>query len=176
MIVGIKIFITLGLAVICAWMFRLGGAQSAGARYLRMLGVELTELACLITWFIFGQEYPISFFGWKIQEWQAVVSIILTTAIAWTECTYFKTKGTDAKWCNWFLCGLQYSLIPIPLAILGIIHWKGFLIRLVVLTPIITLWRLAFSSWKLGGSKAVDYSEGGAGAWQILTIPLLIIK
>ena len=144
-----KILGTCVLAAICGILFRFGGSSNIGARWLRQIGVEFTELGGLWLWF-----------GWS---WW----MVLITGLAWTESTYFKSKGTEAKWWNWLLCGLQYSLIPLPLVFLHVIHWQGFLVRLAVLTPIITLWRT------LQGD--VDWSEGGAGAWQILTLPLLSI-
>ena len=93
--------------------------------------------------------------------------MVLITGLAWTESTYFKSKGTEAKWWNWLLCGIQYALIPLPLVFIGLIHWQGFALRFIVLVPIITLWRTFQGD--------VDWSEGGAGAWQILTLPILLV-
>ena len=170
-----RILATAVLAFLCGWMFRLGGAASAHARFFRMLGVEIAEFFGLVIWFVLGVKFPVVFsildHTFSLSIWVVMLSIFLTTALAWTECTYFKAKGTDAKWYNWLLCGIQYSLIPLPLVFLGIVPWVGFLIRSTVLIPIITVWRLAFSSW----FPEVDWSEGGAGAWQILTLPLLTI-
>lgn len=145
----LKIAATIALAALCGWMFRLGGAASAHARWLRMLGVEVTEFLGLIVWF-----------GWS---WW----LIPTTALAWTECTYFKAKGTEAKWWNWLICGIQYALIPIPLVFLGHIPWEGLIDRAIVLIPVITLWRTFQGN--------VQWSEGGAGGWQIITLPLLAL-
>jgi hypothetical protein len=85
--------------------------------------------------------------------------------LAFTETTYFKKKGTDAVWWNWVLTGICYSLIPLPLVFTHQIHLSGLLIRGAILTPIITAWRLIFGD--------VDWEEGGAGAWQILTLWIL---
>ena len=145
-----KIVGTICLAALCGWLFRVGGSANTHARWARMFGVEVSELGGLILWF-----------GWS--PW-----ILLTTGLAWTECTYFKKKGTDATWINWMFCGLQYSAIPIPLLFVHILGWKGLVIRALVLTPIITLWRTFQTD--------VQWSESGAGAWQLLTLPLLILK
>lgn len=146
----LKVLSTIGLAAFCGWFFRLGGSANTHARWLRQVGVGITELATLAIWF-----------GWS---WW----MILIMGLAFTESTYFKKKGTDAVWWNWLLTGLNYSLIPLPLLFTHQIFLKGFLIRLVILTPLIMVWRLAFSD--------VDWEEGGAGALQILTIPLLCIS
>jgi hypothetical protein len=174
-----RIFSTLLLAVFCGWMFRIGGAAGENARWARMLGVEIAEFLGLVIWFIIGVSFPINFsifwHTFSLSFWVVLFSIFLTSALAWTECTYFKSKGSSASWLNWMFCGIQYALIPLPLVILGIVPLVGFLIRFAILVPIITLWRLAFSSWDWAGNKDVDFSEGGAGAWQIVTLPLLTI-
>lgn len=149
LVVG-KILLTLILAVFAGCMFRLGGSANTHARWLRMFGISMAEVGCLWIWFGFS---------W----W-----LIIIAGLAWTECTYFKSKGTDAKWWNWLLCGIQYALIPIPLVIAGDISWMGLLNRSIILIPAITIWRTLMGD--------VDWSEGGAGAWQILTIPLLCLK
>lgn len=147
--IWLKIIATIGLAVFCGWMFRFGGSANTHARWTRQLAVGITEICCLSIWF-----------AWS---WW----MVLIFGLAWTESTYFKKKGTDARWWNWLLTGLNYSLICLPLVFTGQIPLKGFLIRLVILTPLIMIWRLAFTD--------VDWEEGGAGAWQILTIPILLI-
>lgn len=144
-----KILGTIILAAMCGVLFRFGGSANIGARWLRQFGVEFTELGGLWLWF-----------GWS---WW----LIPTTALAWTESTYFKAKGKSATWVNWLLCGIQYALIPLPLVFIGLISWQGLVDRSIILIPIITFWRTFQGD--------VDWSEGGVGAWQILTLPLLIL-
>jgi hypothetical protein len=143
----LKIILTIALAALAGWAFRWGGSANAHARWARMLGMEISALAGLIVWF-----------GWS--GW-----LIPITALAWTESTYFKKRGQDATWWNWLLCGIQYALIPLPLVFLHMITWQGFLTRSIVLVPLITIWRTLMTD--------VDWSESGAGAFQILTLPLL---
>lgn len=150
MILAIKILCTLVLAALCGWGWRLGGSANTHMRWIREVAVGVTEILCLWMWF----------------QWSWLMLLIM--GLAFTETTYFKKKGMDAKWWNWLLCGICYSLIPMPLLSTGQIHWQGFLIRGLVLTPVITLWRTFQGN--------VQWSEGGAGAWQILTLPLLLIK
>lgn len=144
----LKILGTIVLAVLCGISFRWGGSANTHMRWIRQLGVGVTELGGLFLWF-----------GWS---WW----MILIMGLAWTESTYFKAKGSDAKWWNWALTGLNYALIPLPLVIIHLVDWHGFLLRLVILTPVITLWRVLISN--------VQWEEGGAGAWQIITLPLLL--
>lgn len=53
--------------------------------------------------------------------------------------TYFKQKGKNAKWWNWLMCGLAYSIALLPYTI-ATNHWSGFAIRTIVVTVAITLW------------------------------------
>lgn len=145
----IKILATIALAAACGWAFRFGGSKN-GIRFIRELGVGITEIAALFIWF--------GFTFWSIP----------ICGLAFIESTYFKSKGSDAKWWNWLLCGLLYSCICLPVVFVYHIHWYAFLIRLCILTPVITLWRTFQGD--------VQWSEVGAGAWQILTIPLLLIS
>lgn len=144
----LKILATIALAAICGWAFRFGGSKN-GIRFVRELGVGITEVVGLYIWAGFT-FYSIPIVG-----------------LAFIESTYFKSKGKDAKWWNWLLCGLLYSSICLPVVIACHLHWYAFIIRLLVLTPIITLWRTFQGD--------VEWSEGGAGAWQILTLPLLLL-
>jgi len=155
----LKILGIIFLAVIAGVGFRYGGSAKH-MRWARMAGVQVTELAGMAL-----------LFGWS---WY----MILISGLAWTECTYFKTVPR-AYWYNWLLCGIQYALIPIPLAFMHIITWHGFWIRFCILVPVITTWRCIFSPANNAsgpaGDKDPDWSEGGCGAWQILTLPLMLI-
>jgi len=80
--------------------------------------------------------------------------------------TYWKIEGNDARWWNWALTGLGYSLALIPICI-GIGHWHGFIIR----TLVLVLGTVAVSEM----SDNVWVEEIGRGALLILTLPLLWI-
>lgn len=144
----IKDILTILLAAGAGWCFRFGGS-SHGVRFVRELGIGLTEVAGLYIWA-----------GWT--PWSIPV-----VGLAFAESTYFKAKGTDAKWWNWLLCGLLYSAICLPVVLACHLHIYAFFTRLIVLTPIITLWRTFQGD--------VQWSESGAGVWQILTLPLLLL-
>lgn len=143
----IKDILTILLAAAAGWAFRFGGS-SHGIRFVRELGVGVTEVAGLYIWA-----------GWTFYS-------IPIVGLAFLESTYFKAKGSEAKWYNWLLCGLLYSCICLPVVIACHLHWYAFLLRLIFLTPIITLWRTFQGD--------VQWSEAGAGVWQIITLLLLL--
>ena len=138
---------TIILAAFCGWCWRFGGSSN-GIRWVREAGTGLTLILCITLWW-----------GWSY--WY-----VLIFGASWIESTYFKSKGSDAKWYNWALCGLLYALIPLPAII---VHglWVGFAWRTIILVPIITLWRTFQGN--------VQWSESGVGVWQIITLPILLI-
>ena len=145
--IALQILGTIALAALCGWCWRFGGS-SHGIRFVRELGTGLTLVGCITLWW-----------GWSF--WY--IPII---GLAFIESTYFKTKGSDAKWYNWLMCGILYALIPLPAVIVHHL-WIGFAIRSAVLIPVITLWRTFQGN--------VQWSESGVGVWQIITLPLLMI-
>lgn len=145
----IKILGTIVIAAACGWAWRFGGSAH-GIRWVREFGTGVAYIACMTLWF--------SWSWW----------VILLMGLSFAESTYFKAKGSEAKWYNWLLCGILYSLVPIPLVICHVVPLEGFILRFLVLTPIITLWRTFQGN--------VQWSESGVGVWQIITIPLMMIK
>lgn len=94
-------------------------------------------------------------------------SLILTAGeIYGVQTTYFKKKGSDAKWWNWLLVGIAFSLSVLPVVIFNHL-WLGFFIRTLVLIPSIVVWA------ELIGQDYLE--EGGRGGIQIATLPLLLI-
>lgn len=53
--------------------------------------------------------------------------------------TYFKKKGTDAKWYNWLLVGLAESFAIFPYVWANHL-WFGFWGRAIVLTIFLVVW------------------------------------
>ena len=138
------------LAVFAGWSFRFGGSAN-GQRWVRQAGIGTAVILA------------ITVLTWHFSWWY-----ILIMGLAFTESTYFKKKGTEAMWYHWLLCGICYALVPLPALIAGKVYLAGFIIRFIVLVPIITIWRTFQGN--------VQWSEGGAGAWQIVTLPLLLIQ
>lgn len=150
MIILLQMLGTLLLAGLSGWLYREGGAASAHARWLRQLGVGVAVTGTLLIWFGFS---------W----W-----ILLCLGTAWAESTYFKAKGTDAKWYNWALVGIVFALVPLPYVIANNHLWTGFLLRTAVLVPLTTLVGTFVGD--------VDWSEGLRGALQIITLLLFLVK
>lgn len=140
-IIGFIFCITLA-----AWGYRFGGSSN-GMRWVREVAVGAAEVLALII-----------LFGWN--PWS-----LLIMATVWIETTYFKNKP-DAKWYNWALVGLSFSLVPLPQVIVDGHLWIGFIYRTLFLVPFITLWRTFVGN--------VQWQEGVSGGMQILS--LLIIK
>jgi len=146
-----KILLWLGLSILSAILYRLGGT-SAGTKW-RDAGCPLVALILYIAL----KGFNLSFL-WVY---------LLTFGLSWgAMTTYWKRKGTDAKWWNWLLTGLGYSLATLPIAfVTG--HWIGFGLRILVLSLLTMFW-----------SEKIDWDvaeEMGRGAIFCLTIPLLTI-
>ena len=60
-------------------------------------------------------------------------------AVFGAQTTYLKKKGQNAKWFNWFLVGLLFSIAWIPFTIVTH-NWLGFLYRTIIVTVFTTLW------------------------------------
>jgi len=80
--------------------------------------------------------------------------------------TYWKKKGTDAKWWNWLLTGLGYSLAFLPFAITSG-HWIGFIIRTIIVSIATMVWSDEV------GNPVIE--ECGRGFITTATLPLLLI-
>lgn len=147
-LIALKVIGTAAIAAFSGWAWRFGGSHN-GIRWVREAGIGAGLIGFLTIWL-----------GWSY--WYIPIM-----GLAFIESTYFKIKGQEnASWKSWLLCGILYSLIPLPAVIVHKL-WIGFAIRTVVLTPIITLWRTFQGD--------VQWSEAGAGVWQIITLPLLLI-
>ncbi len=143
----LKILGTIAFAAFCGWAWRFGGSKN-GIRWVREAATGLTLILTLTIWY-----------GWSF--WYIPIM-----ALSFIESTYFKSKGSDAKWYNWLACGALYALIPLPAVIVKGL-WIGFICRSALLIPVITLWRTFQGD--------VDWSEAGVGVWQIITLPMLMI-
>ncbi len=151
-----KLAIWLIASTLGAILYRLGGT-SAGTKF-RDLGVPTIVTVYLLTlglkaslWGLFGLvgAYFIAF---------GLLFGALTT--------YWKKKGTDATFVNYFLHGLGIALSAIPLACISG-HYIGFGIRLIAL-PL----AMAFWSVKIGNATIEEF---GRGFLITATLPLLLI-
>ncbi len=109
--------------------------------------------------------------------WQSILGIFLGFGLSWLESTYFKSKGTDAKWWNWALVGAVFGVIPLPYCALTNSHWLGFYFRLPLCIVLIVFWQEVLSA-KLAkflniGKDITD--EFGRGFINLITLPLLLV-
>ena len=147
--ITLKIIGTIALAGLSGWCYRAGGSASIHARWLRQAGVGVAVTGTLLIWFGFN--------WWTL----------LCLGTSWAESTYFKSKGSDAKWWNWLLVGIVFAIVPLPYVISSGNHYLGFAIRSAVIIPATTVVGTFVGD--------VDWSEGLRGALQIITLPLLIM-
>ncbi len=146
-----KILFVIILSLLSGVLYRLGGIGKPFNTKFRDCGCPLVALICL--WLLKG---------FNLGFWWAY---LLTFGLGWgVMTTYWKKKGTDAKWWNWLLTGAGYGLSALPLCWIGV-HWYVLLYRTVVLSIGTMLW----SDWQ----GNVVWEECGRGALITATIPLL---
>lgn len=138
------------LVVASAIFYRLGGRGGAwwGNTKMRDLGVPLccmTLLTLLVGW------------SW----WNLASCIILSGALT----TYWKTTPT-ARWWNWALTGLGYSLAMLP-AFYGAGHAWTWVAYTLMLTTFTTIWSEVQDN--------VVWEECGRGAAILAFLPVIAI-
>lgn len=154
-IIGILI-----LAVIAGILYRFGGS-SGGVRFIRELGE--------------GAVLNIAMLFLGIFNWGSLACL----GSVWIESTYLKIKGE----VNWYVVGATFSIATLPWYIWGCIstksfyHWRGYLLRTIVCSLFVGLWQNYISEdiASMFGVSKDKVDEGGRGAIQILTLPLLLL-
>ena len=142
----VKLAILCVLSTLGATFYRMGGSDTYNTKW-RDLGCPTVATALLWAW---G--------GWN---WWLILCFGLFFG---SLTTYWKKKGTDAKWWNWMLVGLGFSLAYLPYTI-ATGNWVGFALRTLIVTVGVTIW-----SEKI--SDAV-MEELGRGFIAIVTLPIL---
>lgn len=150
-----KYLIILLLTVLCALFYRLGGAAKTGQWYDFILNTKARDFGCAAC--LTGGLAILGYAHW---------TLVLTFGLMFGSLTTYWKKGPDARWFNWALVGLGFSLAVLPTVIVHDL-WLGFGIRTFVLTSLVALWS------EFVGDAVVE--ELGRGALIILTLPLLII-
>ena len=144
----LMIITTIVLSGLAGILYRAGGSSAFNTKF-RDLGVPIVVLG----WFLI-----LGLYHWTL----LVSSLLLFGALT----TYWKKPGTDAKWWNWALTGLGYSLSLLPYAVVfG--SWVGFSLRIALLTTLTVVW-----------SEVQDVDiieEFGRGFLIVATLPLLLI-
>jgi hypothetical protein len=141
-------------SVVAAILYRMGGSGN-WPRQARLVGVPLV---CVI------------FLGLFHVNWTLLICIpLMIAAIS----TYWKKKGTDAGFWNYYLHGLGISLAMFPYAI-ATGKWLGFALRSLSLPFLIALWA-TYMNRPLFGLRSDVVSECGRGALIGATLPLLLL-
>lgn len=141
--------IALVLACLSGIFYRLGGYGLPFNTKVRDFGVP----SCMITYFMLTEHW----------NW---ILILCFGLMFGAQTTYFKKKGSDAKWYNWLLVSLAFSFAMLPYTwITG--HWVGFELRTLVVIVITVIWS------ELIGN--VNFEEFFRGFIQIITLPLLML-
>ncbi len=143
-------------------LYRMGGAAGYNTKF-RDFGIP--TVAVLVFLIFCFPKYNLAFLS-LILTWGATFAV---------QTTYWKKKGTDAKWWNWLLTGLGYSICWLPTVLALSIwpssglnaHWLGFGIRSVVCTG------LTVGVSQFFGNAV--WEENARGWVEIVTIPLLFI-
>ena len=141
-----ELLITAILSIGSAWLYRKGGADNSNTKF-RDLGIPALMLL---------QFYLLN--AWHDSLW--ICFFLLFGSLT----TYFKKKGSEAKWWNWLIVGLAFSISMLPYAI-STHHIIGFIIRSVIVTVFVVLWSEYIDD--------VEDEEHGRGFIILATMPLL---
>ncbi len=148
MIILFKILGTLAFSIAAGITYRMGGSGNY-PRWTREVGICIAMLLEMIL----------------LQQWHWTL-ILCAGLLYGFSTTYFKKKGSDAKWWNWLLVGIAFSISMIPLVIAHHL-WIGFGIRTVICSGLVLLWS------ETNGNAVCE--EIGRGYIPIFTLPLLLI-
>ena len=149
-----SVFIVVIFSLISAGLYRLGG-QGKKSNWLDFARNTKTR--------DFGVPFIVTLEMLLLGGWYWTY-ILCFGSLFGSLTTYWKKKGTDAKWYNWYLTGFFYGFSALPFAIQWG-HWLGFGIRCLVLA-IFT----AVLSELIGDD---DLEEGFRGFLIGVTVPLL---
>lgn len=144
----LQIIGTIAASVLAGIAYRYGGSSN-GIRWVREVTAAIALMLVFIVW----------------NHWHWTV-ILCAGALYGLETTYFKKKGTDAKWWNWLLVGLAFSVAVLPVVLVQHL-FIGFIIRTLVCTFLVVYWS------ESNGNVVCE--EFGRGVIPIVTLPLLFI-
>ena len=151
----LKALLVFVIAIIAGILYRMGGSGNF-PRQCRLIGVPLVSTALLAL---------LGGFNW----WMLLCIPLMIGAIS----TYWKKKGTDATFINYFLHGVGIAIAMLPYAIATHLY-IGFAIRCVCLPLLVAFWATKMNRPILWWQADVA-SEFGRGFFIAATIPLLLI-
>lgn len=143
-------------------LYRMGGAAGYNTKF-RDFGIP--TVAVVVFLIFCWPKFDLTFLS-LILTWGAIFAV---------QTTYWKKKGTDAKWYNWLFVGLGFSICWLPTVIAQSIwpsnglhaHWLGFGIRSVICTALTVI-----VSELIGNAV---WEENARGWVEIVTVPLIFI-
>lgn len=145
------------LTVLSAILYRMGGAGKEGQWYEEALDTKWRDIGVPLC--VLGVVILLGNF-----HWTAIVSSVLMFGAM---CTYWKPKGEDAKWYNWFITGLMYAVAWLPYC--NYTHnYIGFAIYSIIIS-------IGTMAWSELNDDAV-WEECGRGAIVTLFAPLLSVN
>lgn len=149
-----KVIAWLVLSIASAILYRMGGSDTYNTKW-RDIGSMLCATLCLLI------TKPLVF------NVETVLAVVVMSGLTFaTNTTYFKRKGTDAKWWNWALVGLAWGLCALPVAL--VTHcWLGFTLRTIGLGALVCFWSQS--------NNNVVWEENGRGFLLTASIPLLLL-
>ena len=115
------VLVTLVGAVLCGVLYRMGGSDTYGTKW-RDFGVPTVVTPILGAW---------TQWHWSL----ALCWLLLFASLT----TYFKRKGSEARWWNWALVGLAVGLSTFPLA-LATGEWLPLALRCALLAVLVPVW------------------------------------
>lgn len=132
------------LSILSAICYRLGGSAKENRWYKFLCNTKVRDIGCsLIACITLCFNY-----GW---HW----SLILVFGLMFGSLTtYFKKKGTEAKWLNWYLVGIALGLSILPYCIYKNLL-IGFCLRLMINSFGILIW-----SEKTGNAVKEELGRG----------------
>ena len=125
---SIKLIILFVLALAGGILYRMGGASGYNTKF-RDLGIPTVGIILLTI-----LNYPT-----HINLCYMVTNVVTFGLMFASQTTYFKKKGTEAKWWNWALVGLANGLALLPWALYSGL-WIEWGIRTIGLVALITIW------------------------------------
>ena len=138
------ILLSIGLSILSGMLYRIGGSSLPISNITKIRDAGVPFIGCIL---VAIDHWPLNGMSW--------LGLILSFGLSWgAMTTYFKKKGTDAKWWNWMLVGLAFGIAFLPFAWASGL-WIPFLIRTAITTIAITAWCEA-----IGWDIAEEFGRG----------------
>lgn len=128
----------LGLSVLCGVLYRVGGSDLPLQNKTKYRDAGCPLIGCIV---VAMNHWPLNLMAW--------LGLVLSFGLAWgAMTTYFKRKGSDARWWNWMLVGLAFGIAFAPFA-WAIGAWVQFGIRTALCVFFIASWSQLIG-WDVG--------------------------